>query len=76
MLPFLILTDDTQNNLPVGLAALLSNAPGVNGIHRSVSTVPIFGPEEALAEVIVVLPICSSFFSPNGIRLQACLEEG
>jgi multiple sugar transport system permease protein len=58
-LPFVMLTDDTKYNLPVGLAVLMANAPG---LHPTIGTeIPIFGPEEALAGVIVVLPILLIF---------------
>jgi multiple sugar transport system permease protein len=58
-LPFLMLTDDTKYNLPVGLATLISSSPG---LRPALGTdLPIFGPEEALAGVLVVLPILVIF---------------
>jgi multiple sugar transport system permease protein len=58
-LPFVMLTDDTKYNLPVGLATLISSSPGV---HPAFGTeIPIFGPEEALAGAIAVLPILIIF---------------
>ncbi len=58
-LPFVMLTDDTKYNLPVGLATLIAGSPGVHPAFAS--EIPIFGPEEALAGVIVVLPILIIF---------------
>lgn len=58
-LPFVMLTDDSKYNLPVGLAALFLGSPG---IHATFATeLPIYGPEEALAGVIVVLPVLIIF---------------
>jgi multiple sugar transport system permease protein len=58
-LPYVMLSDDSKYNLPVGLYALISGSPGV---HPGIGTeLPIFGPEEALAGVIVVLPILIMF---------------
>ena len=58
-LPYVMLSDDAKYNLPVGLYALIAGSPGV---HPSLgSEIPIFGPEEALAGVLVVLPILIIF---------------
>lgn len=58
-LPYVMLTDDTKYNLPVGLGTLIANSPGV---HPAFATeIPVYGPEEALAGIIVVLPILAVF---------------
>jgi multiple sugar transport system permease protein len=58
-LPYVMLSDDSKYNLPVGLYALIAGSPGV---HPSIgSELPIFGPEEALAGILVVLPILIIF---------------
>jgi multiple sugar transport system permease protein len=56
MLPWVMLSDDTKFNLPVGLAALISGTPALNPAQGG-SQIPILRPEVALAGIIVVLPI-------------------
>ncbi len=58
-LPFVMLTKDSNYNLPVGLEALFNGAPGLLGTFAT--EIPIYGPEEALAGAIVVLPILIIF---------------
>ncbi len=71
-LPFVMLTDDAKYNLPVGLAALFSSSPGV---HPAFATeLQIFGPEEALAGVIVVLPILILFLFSQRALIAGMVE--
>lgn len=58
-LPYVMLTSDDKYNLPVGLAALIAGSPGVHPAFAS--EIPIFGPEEALAGLITVLPVLVLF---------------
>ena len=71
-LPFLMLSDDHLYNLPVGLAVLFENAPGV---HPSfLSELQLFGPEEALAALIVVLPVLVLFFFSQRFLVAGIVE--
>lgn len=58
-LPYVMLTDDHKYNLPVGLAALIAGSPGVHPAFAS--EIPVYGPEEALAGVLTVLPVLLVF---------------
>jgi multiple sugar transport system permease protein len=59
-LPFVMLTDDTKFNLPVGLEALISGTPALHPALGG-SELPIYRPEAALAGLIVVAPIVLVF---------------
>ena len=59
-LPYVMLSDETKYNLPVGLGALISGTPALNPASGG-SFLPIARPEVALAGLIVVVPIAVIF---------------
>jgi len=59
-LPFVMLSDDTKYNLPVGLQALIANSPALHPALGG-SDLPIRRPEAALAGLIVVVPVLIVF---------------
>jgi multiple sugar transport system permease protein len=59
-LPYVMLTDDSKFNLPVGLATLISASPALHPGNGG-SDLPIGRPEVALAAVAVVLPVVVIF---------------
>jgi multiple sugar transport system permease protein len=59
-LPYVMLSDDSMYNLPVGLGALIASTPALNPAAGG-SQLPITYPEAALAGLIVVVPIAVLF---------------
>jgi len=59
-LPYVMLSDDSKYNLPVGLQALIANSPALHPALGG-SDLPIRRPEAALAGLIVVVPILIVF---------------
>jgi len=59
-LPYVMLSDTSTYNLPVGLGALISSTPALTPASGG-SDLPITRPEVALAGLIVVLPIAIVF---------------
>jgi multiple sugar transport system permease protein len=59
-LPYVMLSDESAYNLPVGLGALISGTPALKP-GAGASHVPITYPEAALAGLIVILPIAILF---------------
>ncbi|MCX5317022.1 carbohydrate ABC transporter permease [Streptomyces sp. NBC_00154] len=61
-LPYVMLSDDTKYNLPVGLGSLIASTPALQpGAGGAVTFLPITYPEAAMAGLIVVLPIAVLF---------------
>ncbi|MBO1741853.1 carbohydrate ABC transporter permease [Leifsonia sp. TF02-11] len=58
--PYIYLFSEKLYSLPVGLASLISNSPGIIP-GGTISDLPIFQPEVALAGMIVVVPILVIF---------------
>ena len=76
-LAFVLISDDSKLNLPVGLTALLSSTGAIN--PRTASNIPIGLQEAILAAIIVVLPIILIFLaSQKHVRsgLNAGAEKG
>jgi multiple sugar transport system permease protein len=59
-LPYVMLSDTSAYNLPVGLGALISSTPALTPASGG-SDLPITRPEVALAGLLVVLPIAIVF---------------
>jgi multiple sugar transport system permease protein len=59
-LPYVMLSDQSAFNLPVGLGALIAGTPALNPSAGG-SFMPITRPEVALAGLIVVAPIAVIF---------------
>lgn len=59
-LPYVMLTDDSKFNLPVGLGTLISSTPALNP-NKGGSILPIHYAEAALAGLIVVVPVAILF---------------
>jgi multiple sugar transport system permease protein len=59
-LPYVMLSDESAYNLPVGLGALISGTPALTPSQGG-SLLPITRPEVALAGLIVVVPIAVTF---------------
>lgn len=59
-LPYVMLSDESRFNLPVGLGALISGTPALNPAAGG-SNLPIHRPEVAIAGIVVILPIALVF---------------
>ncbi|WP_345763054.1 carbohydrate ABC transporter permease [Diaminobutyricibacter sp. McL0608] len=59
-LPYVMLTDDSKFNLPVGLGTLISSTPAL-APTKGGSLLPITYPEAAMAGLIVVVPVAILF---------------
>lgn len=59
-LPYVMLTDDSKFNLPVGLGALIASTPALSP-SKGGSFLPITYPEAAMAGLIVVVPVAILF---------------
>jgi multiple sugar transport system permease protein len=59
-LPYVMLSDESAYNLPVGLGSLIAGTPALNPAFGG-SQLPITYPEAALAGLIVVAPIALLF---------------
>ncbi len=59
-LPYVMLTDDSKFNLPVGLGTLIASTPALHPSSGG-SILPITYPEAAMAGLIVVVPIVILF---------------
>ncbi len=59
-LPYVMLTDDSKFNLPVGLGTLIASTPALNP-NKGGSILPIHYAEAALAGLIVVVPVAILF---------------
>lgn len=76
-LAFILISDDDKQNLPVGLATLITSSGALD--PQSVSGLPIGQPEAIQAAILVVLPIILLFLvSQNYVRsgLNAGAEKG
>lgn len=71
--PYIMLSSDTLYNLPVGLATLINSAPGlVPG--QTVSNLPVYQPEIALAGLLVVIPIMILFIACQRFLVSGVLD--
>ncbi|GIG63457.1 sugar ABC transporter permease [Longispora fulva] len=59
-LPYVMLSEESKYNLPVGLGAVVSGTPALNPANGG-SFLPITRPEVALAGLLVVVPIAVIF---------------
>ena len=59
-LPYVMLTDDSKFNLPVGLGTLIAGTPALKPNYGG-SILPITYPEAAMAGLIVVVPVAILF---------------
>lgn len=59
-LPYVMLTDDSKFNLPVGLGTLIAGSPALKPTNGG-SFLPLTYPEAAMAGLIVVVPIVILF---------------
>lgn len=76
-LAFILISDDSKMNLPVGLTSLLSSTGAMN--PTTASNIPIGQPEAILSSILVVLPIVLVFLvSQKYVRsgLNAGAEKG
>lgn len=71
-LPDLVLISDAKYNLPVGLTVLMQSAPGIHPKGGG-NFLPIYGPEIAMAALIVVLPIVVIFIFSQRFVVQGTL---
>ncbi|MDH2393802.1 carbohydrate ABC transporter permease [Streptomyces sp. HNM0663] len=58
-LPYVMLSEDSKYNLPVGLGALMASTPALR--PQGGTTIPITYPEAAMAGLIVVAPVAVLF---------------
>ena len=58
-LPYVMLSEESKYNLPVGLGVLMSSTPAIK--HEQASAIPITYPEAAMAGLIVVVPVALLF---------------
>jgi multiple sugar transport system permease protein len=59
-LPYVMLTDDSKFNLPVGLGTLIASTPALHP-SSGASVLPITFPEAAMAGLIVIVPVAILF---------------
>lgn len=71
-LPYVMLTDESLYNLPVGLGVLLGTTPGLHP-EAGGSYIPITRPEVALAGLIVVVPIAILFIAFQRFLMRGIL---
>ena len=77
-LAFILISDDSKQNLPVGLTTLISASVALNP-QSAANNLPVGQPEAIQAAVIVVLPIILVFLiSQKYVRsgLNAVAEKG
>lgn len=72
-LPFVMLSDDTTYNLPVGLSALIAGTPAIHPAYGG-SYVPIYQGEVALAGIITILPILVVFLFSQRFLITGILS--
>jgi multiple sugar transport system permease protein len=72
-LPLVMLQNDKLYNLPVGLGALLSSSPGINPTQTA-SQLPIYGPEIAMAGLVLVVPVIIVFIACQRFLAKGLLD--
>lgn len=72
-LPYVMLSDESKYNLPVGLGALISGTPALNPSSGG-SLLSITRPEVALAGLIVIVPIAIIFLFCQRFLVKGILD--
>lgn len=72
-LPYVMLSDDSKYNLPVGLGSLIAGTPALNPSGGG-GVLPITYPEAAMAGLIVVVPVAVIFLSFQRFLVRGILS--
>lgn len=72
-LPLIMLHDDALYNLPLGLGALLTSSPGINP-GATATHLEIYGPEIAMAGLLLVAPILIVFIACQRLLAKGLLD--
>ncbi|MGV8882935.1 MAG: carbohydrate ABC transporter permease [Rhodoglobus sp.] len=72
-LPYVMLSEESSYNLPVGLGALISGTPALNP-GAGGSLLPIHRPEIALAGILVVAPVALVFIISQRFLVRGILD--